>query len=145
MTHFERHPMLPPRGLVASRLFVYGSLRTGGSHRSLLEDAQRIGEIRTAPYCALVTDGNFPGLIPGDQSVLGEIFEVTPSLWKVLDAFEGCPEIYTCSAVMLENGERAWAYWIRPAWAERMTPVAGGDWLRARSDASPDKKENEIG
>ena len=75
----------------ADLLFVYGTLRQGGSN-----DIARI-----APAAVFVTaarvrgrlydvNGRWPSLVPDDQAgwVTGEIYRVPPQSWPALDALE---------------------------------------------------------
>ena len=130
----EIQKLLPPREAPFTRLFVYGSLRTKGSHGFLMKDASRLGPFQTLPMCQLLADEWYPGLIPGSGIVMGDLFRVPTHLWTALDAFEECPTVYQCAPVQLEDRTWAWTYWIRPRWAQQMQGIPCGDWLARMQD-----------
>lgn len=95
------------------RLFVYGTLMRGGSRHAALGDARLVGPARTAPRYALYDLGSYPGLVPGDGVVHGELYDVDESRVSYLDAVEGTPDLFRREEVELEEG-RAWAYLFAP-------------------------------
>jgi gamma-glutamylaminecyclotransferase len=78
---------------VSFRLFVYGSLRRGHSNHAELAGASFLGKASTAPDYAVVMLGSYPALVcteAGDGVCIeGELYEVSPELFAVLDEFEG--------------------------------------------------------
>lgn len=126
---------------MASRIFVYGSLRTGSGHamaawlaaHAVPEGAGRVqGRLyRVSWYPALV-------VAEGDAAswVQGEVFRLpSPTLLRTLDAYEdvrGQPtDEYRRELVTVWQGERrvqAWAWVWQRAVAE-LEPITGGDWL----------------
>ena len=120
-----------------ARLLVYGTLRIGGVNGQLMSAAKHIREARTAPLYELVSLGWYPALCePGQTAVVGDLFEVPEPLWRELDAYEDCPNLYTCRPVKLANGAVAHAYFLNappPADAPR---IESGDWLSHRSERS---------
>jgi gamma-glutamylcyclotransferase (GGCT)/AIG2-like uncharacterized protein YtfP len=67
-------------------IFVYGSLRGGHPY---LGDAESLG-LGTAKGYTLINLGAFPGMIPEESGhVIGEVFNVDPDQFQVLDHFEG--------------------------------------------------------
>lgn len=106
------------------RVFVYGTLmREHVNHRVLVElDAERIGDAFTTTTRTLVDLGPYPALLPADAArdagasrVAGEIYDLDDTKVDALDAFEGCPDLYTRERVALEETStgtvtEAWTY-----------------------------------
>ena len=76
-------------------LFVYGTLKRGGSNHHHLAAHTFLGPARTAPGFTLFNLGDYPGLIAATNDSLG----VTGELWSVdpvglarLDVLEGLAE-----------------------------------------------------
>lgn len=93
---------------------VYGTLKKGGSNHGLLSDSQFIGLASTLPAYSLVSMGGYPGLLPGEDTVLLELYEVDDKTLYYLDALEGHPNYYRRELieVITEKGEKgeAWVY-----------------------------------
>jgi gamma-glutamylcyclotransferase (GGCT)/AIG2-like uncharacterized protein YtfP len=92
-------------------LFVYGSLRRGGSNHCELSGARFLGETCTAANYALVWIGQYPALVAGTENVSGELYAVDDARLVELDAFEG--EAYTRGSIDLVDGRPAVAYRLR--------------------------------
>ncbi|WP_221030352.1 gamma-glutamylcyclotransferase family protein [Actomonas aquatica] len=77
------------------RVFVYGTLKQGGSNHAFLEGQTYLGDARTVPGYKLYLVADYPGMVrdPSDQrGVTGELWEVdTPTLAE-LDRLEGIDE-----------------------------------------------------
>jgi gamma-glutamylaminecyclotransferase len=76
-------------------LFVYGTLKRGGSNHAQLAGQTLLGEARTSPGFTLYSLGEYPGLVaePADpDGVRGELWAVDAAALARLDAFEGVPE-----------------------------------------------------
>lgn len=76
-------------------LFVYGTLKRGGSNHAQLAGQTLLGEARTSPGFTLYSLGEYPGLVadPTDlHGVQGELWAVDAAALARLDAFEGVPE-----------------------------------------------------
>lgn len=73
-------------------VFVYGTLKTGGSNHRALAGQRRIGLAATrAAYRLFALDG-YPGMVEagsGGRSIEGELWEVDPSCLERLDRLEG--------------------------------------------------------
>jgi gamma-glutamylcyclotransferase (GGCT)/AIG2-like uncharacterized protein YtfP len=122
-------------------LFVYGTLRRGGSN-----DIARIAPAARFAGLARVRGrlydlGAYPALLldAGAGWVSGELYEVAPDQWPALDALE---EPVTASRPDGEYFKRttevegvggasrlAWLYAANPAVLILDREVAGGDWL----------------
>lgn len=86
-------------------VFVYGTLKRGGSNHAWMAGQQFVGEARTVPgFCLYALDG-YPGLVvdPRDRDgVTGEVWSVQPAALAKLDEFEGTAEgLYTREPVKL--------------------------------------------
>jgi gamma-glutamylcyclotransferase (GGCT)/AIG2-like uncharacterized protein YtfP len=130
------------------RIFLYGTLRRGGSR-----DATRFyaGAEFVAPARVrgvLHDFGEYPGLRLDAEAgwVRGEIFEVTPEALAGLDAWEGIDpaapnageyrRVRVC--VDREDGasEECWIYEARASVCAGRPVIVGGDWIVRRAGAS---------
>lgn len=76
-------------------IFVYGTLKRGGSNHRQLRGQTFLGEARTGPGVTLYSLGDFPGMVrdPYDTAgVTGELWEVDEPCLARLDEFEGVHE-----------------------------------------------------
>lgn len=79
----------------ATVLFVYGTLKRGGSNHAQLAGQRRLGPARTGPGYTLYHLDGYPGMVRAaddHDGVTGELWEVTPAALARLDVFEGMPE-----------------------------------------------------
>jgi gamma-glutamylcyclotransferase (GGCT)/AIG2-like uncharacterized protein YtfP len=121
-----------PRGSTGKfRLFVYGTLKRGGSRHVALASQRFLGEAKTAASYALHDLGDYPGLVaaPGDGDVVhGELYEVDCALVDWLDAMEGSPDWFKLEPVEVEGqGGVVWAYFYQGEPGDRPR-VAAGRW-----------------
>ena len=113
------------------RLFVYGTLRTGGPASAMLHGCQRIEERQVRG--TLYDFGAFPALVP-DQTglVSGELWECPPETIRALDTYEGVAEgLFARVRLPLDDGEDAWVYVAGPRLLDGLsgrTQVDGGSW-----------------
>ncbi|MDI1319207.1 MAG: gamma-glutamylcyclotransferase, partial [bacterium] len=73
-------------------VFVYGTLKRGGSNHAFLARQRFLGEARTAPGFTLYSLGDYPGMVraPGDTAgVTGELWVVDDTCLAELDQLEG--------------------------------------------------------
>lgn len=73
-------------------LFVYGTLKRGGSNHYCLAKQTFVGEARTAPGFRLYEIGGYPGMIPmsSDRNgVVGELWRVDDACLAKIDEVEG--------------------------------------------------------
>lgn len=73
-------------------IFVYGTLKRGGSNHRQIADQEFVGMARTAPGYQLYDLGDYPGMVaaPEDQlGVTGELWSVDEAALRRLDRFEG--------------------------------------------------------
>jgi len=115
---------------VSPRVFVYGTLRKGGPRASFLNGCAFLGRHTLAGY-RLLDLGAFPGAVPGDGGVVGELYELRDeAILEFLDAVEGvddAPPLYRRREVAVD-GAPAWMY-VYARESLRARPIASGDWL----------------
>ena len=76
-------------------LFLYGTLKRGGSNHLFLAGQRFLGLARTVPGFTLYSLGDYPGMVraPGDTAgVTGELWEVDDGCLAELDRLEGLDE-----------------------------------------------------
>ncbi len=120
------------------RVFVYGTLRQGGSNHFRMAGSRFVsaGHVKGRLYRI----DWYPGLIldPEAGEVLGEVFDVTAEQLRELDVFEGLSagEVEGCEyrRVLTEvtSGEsttHAWVWeWVGPF--NEADRIPDGDWLK---------------
>lgn len=78
-----------------SLLFVYGTLKRGGSNHHYLTGQKFLGAASTTPGFRLYDLGGFPGLVEVAEDkigVIGEIYDVDAKALEQLDILEGLAE-----------------------------------------------------
>lgn len=78
-----------------NHVFVYGTLKRGGSNHAFLAGQRFVGEARTVPGFTLYSLGDYPGMVraPGDTvGVTGELWSVDDACLTELDRLEGLDE-----------------------------------------------------
>jgi gamma-glutamylaminecyclotransferase len=97
-------------------VFVYGTLmRAGANHSVLLRLGCRFASAATTREPRTLVDlGPYPALLPlragtpePTTCIEGEIWEIDDSALRELDAFEGCPELYTRERIALVTPDDA--------------------------------------
>jgi len=76
-------------------IFVYGTLKRGGSNHVFLNNQRLLGAARTTPGYTLYSLGDYPGMVraPGDTAgVTGELWVVDDACLAELDRLEGLDE-----------------------------------------------------
>jgi gamma-glutamylaminecyclotransferase len=111
-------------------LFVYGTLKRGGSRHSLLKGCPFLGHALAKGF-ALYDLGAYPGMVPGDGVVRGEVYEIPEKLLRELDWVEGAPFLFRRELieVVLEDHTplRAHAYLYNRE-VEGAALVPSGEW-----------------
>lgn len=120
-------------------VFVYGTLRKGGSNHRLLENSRFVTD---ATIRGRIHDcWGFPGLIrideTQDSSVVGECYYVTNEVLADLDWLEGHPNFFQRLLVDVYPGVTqdigpAWAYFYKDieTLEEDCPVILSGDWIR---------------
>jgi gamma-glutamylcyclotransferase (GGCT)/AIG2-like uncharacterized protein YtfP len=122
---------------VLDRLFVYGTLRSGQTARSLVANSITKTAKATTTGTMYAFPMGYPGFTEGDGSgtVKGEVLWLTElaATFGLLDAYEGEDFVRVIKQVTLESGELIWS-WIYtladPAAIKLGTLIADGDWVR---------------
>ena len=125
-------------------VFVYGTLRRGDDNDiTRLNPAPRwVGEARTAG--TMYHFGRYPGvLLGGAGQVMGEVYEISPALERVLDEIE---ELYPQQTneyfkrnISVEVDGRAMdciVYEINAALVAGKPVIASGDWVKGRQHSA---------
>jgi gamma-glutamylcyclotransferase (GGCT)/AIG2-like uncharacterized protein YtfP len=118
------------------RIFVYGTLRTGQTARSLIanhvarwEPARSTGKMFAFPM-------GYPGILDeGPGPLVGEIVWLTqlPAAFALIDAYEGDDFIRVLKRAWLRDGSEQWAWCYvlaDPTTASLGEPIPDGDWVR---------------
>ncbi len=115
-----------------TRVFVYGTLRSGEPNHYLLDDRALVGIVCTEPGFELVSLGAFPAMVAGGTTaVVGEVYEVDPVTLAALDRLEGHPRFYQRQPIRLADGDEVLAYLLSPEQAHGRTRIPSGDWTHA--------------
>lgn len=112
------------------KIFVYGTLKQGGQHHYLLQNAKKYPNWVIAPHINLHAGPLYPYAIRGQGQAIGELYEVNPATLSQLDQLENHPNDYQRERIriILENNEMvmAWIYLNRIAY--RYPRIAHGIW-----------------
>ena len=88
-------------------LFVYGTLKRGGSNHHYLAGQQYLGAAHTVPGFNLYSLGTYPGLVTDPAAtcgVAGELWSVDDACLARLDVLEGLAEgLYRRAAIRLSH------------------------------------------
>jgi len=122
---------------LTATVFVYGTLRGGGSNAFRMEGSRFIGQATV--HGRLYHIDWYPGLVidPGATPVIGEIHEVGDIQLAALDAFEGGEyRRVKTTATLAGGGEcEAWLWEYLPE-ADEARRIPSGDWLVAAPASS---------
>jgi len=128
-------------------VFIYGSLLPGEPNHGFLEGARFVRKGRTQRGVGLVKAGPYPSLTfaerargerratLADAHVSGEIYDVDDALLASLDEFEGHPDLYRRSELVLEDGTTVMA-WALPAEEADAWPIVATEAWRDRRQSS---------
>lgn len=106
------------------KVFVYGTLKRGHGNNGLMETAgaKFICETTTKDEYYLVSYGipyvvkdnkEYPrGIRRHKGKIKGELYDVPDKNIDILDDLEGHPNWYKRELIELENGEKAWIYFM---------------------------------
>jgi gamma-glutamylcyclotransferase (GGCT)/AIG2-like uncharacterized protein YtfP len=113
-----------------SRLFVYGTLKRGFRAHHYLSHARFLGEATTDPRYHLHAIRWFPGMVEDESTpggVQGELYEVTESDLRMMDGYEGAPDLFRREEIDLSDGTSAIAYLFNHP-CDNYERVEGGVW-----------------
>ncbi len=111
------------------KVFVYGTLKKGRSNSSLLRNTKYLGESEKKGFY-MVSLGGFPTVVHGteEDSVYGEVYEITPEIFTSLDRLEGYPDLFNREEIPTEYGQ-AIIYFLTSSRETMYYPkVEGGKW-----------------
>jgi gamma-glutamylcyclotransferase (GGCT)/AIG2-like uncharacterized protein YtfP len=94
-------------------LFVYGTLHPDRAPAEIASTVALFTPLGPATLRGRLLDlGEYPGLIPGEDLIPGELFAVPPQAWPALDAYETALFRRIQTPVTLPSGETktAWVY-----------------------------------
>ena len=113
-------------------LFVYGTLRHNQRNSVYhgLSGSCTVIENVVLPGHNLYDLGAFPGIKPGDGSVVGDVFMVPDDLWDSLDAYEGVPNLYTRQPVDIAGFDQPVQAYIYEGQVVPQRRIANGNWLQ---------------
>ena len=108
-------------------LFVYGTLKRGGSNHHWLEGAPWQGRARL-PGHQLHSLGAYPMAVPGRGVVHGELYAVDGATLERLDRLEDVPNEYRRLVCRLADGRHGWVYLGSAGQVRRAPRVPYDDW-----------------
>jgi len=119
------------------RLATYGTLMRAFGGMDRLGVTDQVSFVQACQFAGVLYDlGQFPGAVPGDGVVYGEIFRLhDPQAWPVLDAYEGYEpdreddSLFVRRQVALQEpvDRTAWVYWFNGDLTGH-PQVPSGDW-----------------
>ena len=119
-------------------LFVYGTLKKGGYYHHALRGGKYIKTVRIPGYdMYFYGGGNYPVIIPGEGSIVAELYNVDESILRICDRIEGYygegqNNLYERIEVESETGEKGLIYVPPEKEHERIRvqhkKVEDGDW-----------------
>jgi gamma-glutamylcyclotransferase (GGCT)/AIG2-like uncharacterized protein YtfP len=111
-----------------SKIFVYGSLKTGYSNHHLLGKAK--GYPAMAPHLDIYAGPNYPFAIKGRGRTFGEVYEINHTALRKLDQLEQHPHDYhrQIIRVILNNGNAITAWTYLNSKAYRYPRIHTGNW-----------------
>jgi gamma-glutamylaminecyclotransferase len=120
----------------ATRVFVYGSLLAGEPNHRVLERPRLLAaDVRTEASYSLHDLGAYPAMVPdGEDSIVGELYEVDAATLAALDRLEGHPRFYKRTEVALIDGTTAETYLLPRTQVTGRPVVRGGSWRARRKE-----------
>jgi gamma-glutamylcyclotransferase (GGCT)/AIG2-like uncharacterized protein YtfP len=130
----------------ASLFFVYGTLRRGDDNDiTLLRPAPKFLGTASIPG-TMHHFGSYPGVIlasdtTSQRQIVGEVYEVSPELERVLDAIEAqypvAPDYYIKRSILVSldgcaEPIQAFVYEVNLAYTAGKPIIASGDWVKDR-------------
>ncbi len=113
------------------RLFVYGNLLSGHRDHAILESAEWLGVVLTAPNYTLVDIDVYAALlVDGTTAVRGELYQIDASLLARVDALRQVPHLFQRHSVTLEDATLAESYFMSFEQVRGKRRLAHGNWLQ---------------
>lgn len=131
-------PDLPPSGPLTRCVFVYGTLRRGGTNDITRLQPPPVWLGAASIPGVLYHLGEYPGVrLGGSALVQGEVYRITPALEALLDRIEAIgpgPEDEYCKrevAVLVQGQWRPCLVYEAAQWrCDGMPQIPSGDWFR---------------
>ncbi|MFA0960269.1 gamma-glutamylcyclotransferase [Roseivirga sp. BDSF3-8] len=121
-------------------IFVYGTLRVGGSHHHLLGESTTIRKEHILDHYCMYSAGWYPVVVPDSDpdshhSVVGDVISIHTDLVPKLDVYEG--NEFTRKQIELDGiKEPVWIYLLKDSEdTDSYTPLESGDWLKEGKSA----------
>ena len=111
------------------RIFVYGSLRRKQGNSHWMTNAQWLGA-HTVENFQLFSIGHYPGAVPGEGEVLGEVYRIDASTLAELDALRTKGGEYRRQLTQTPFGS-AWMY-VYQRDVKGLERIETGNWLDRR-------------
>ena len=111
------------------RIFVYGSLRRKQGNSHWMTNAQWLGD-HTVENFQLFSIGHYPGAVPGEGEVLGEVYRIDASTLAELDALRTKGGEYRRQLIQTPFGS-AWMY-VYEREVKGLERIETGNWLDRR-------------
>tara|TARA_R100001509_G_C4822623_1_gene200375 strand:+ start:399 stop:761 length:363 start_codon:yes stop_codon:yes gene_type:complete len=112
-----------------TKIFVYGSLMRGFYNHSVLYGAKFLKNGITKRDYVLYDLGGFPGMVKnGNNSILGEIYEVDSLTLNMLDGLESHPDFYKRTPIELGDGTKVQTYILNNSYIKNCPIIKSGDW-----------------
>ena len=111
------------------RIFVYGSLRRKQGNSHWMTNAQWLGDHRGENF-QLFSIGHYPGAVPGEGEVLGEVYRIDASTLAELDALRTKGGEYRRQLIQTPFGS-AWMY-VYQRDVKGLERIETGNWLDRR-------------
>ena len=95
------------------KVFVYGTLMSGDYNHSVISagNCKLLREAVTKREFTLYDLGGFPGMVKGgNNSIVGELYEVCSATLRRMDILEGHPQFYRRNIIELQCGEKVQTY-----------------------------------
>ncbi len=109
-------------------VFVYGTLRHGENNHHLMMKSELLGTHETPPEYALYDLGTYPAVVPGHQTIRGEVYLIDNDTLSELDKLEDVPVEYRREQITTPFGV-AWIYLYQNASNLEML-IDSGDWCQ---------------
>ena len=108
---------------------MYGLLLAGEREHELIEGAEFLGAIVTAPQYTLVDLGVYPALLDrGQAAVVGELYLVDRKQRFAVDVKKEVPILFQRISVHLADGTTAETYAMKEEQVRGKRRLANGDW-----------------
>jgi len=117
---------------VRFKVFVYGTLKRGFRLHRFLAGARYLGEAKVSGF-KMYDLGWYPGIVPGEGLVHGELYEVDLKTLLLLDEVEAEGEEYDrrLCEVITEDGRKTWAFvYVYRGKADPAREVKSGRWQK---------------